>query len=113
MARKGYDLKGVASFHGSLGSKVPAKSSVIKAKVAIFNGAADPMVKNLEIKAFKKEMKDAGVAMTFVNYPGAKHGFTNPEARMKGEKYKLPLAYQEEADQKSWLELQKFLRDVF
>ncbi|NRA68786.1 MAG: dienelactone hydrolase family protein [Pseudobacteriovorax sp.] len=113
MARKGYDLDGVASFHGSLGTKTPAKKSQVKAKVAVFNGAADPMVAEASIKGFKNEMTAAGVDFKFVNYPDAKHGFTNPEATKKGEMFKLPLAYQKEADEKSWSALQTFLKDVF
>lgn len=113
VARKGFDLAGVASFHGGLAAKVPAKKGKMKAKIAVFNGAKDPMVKLDEIKAFKKEMKTAGVSLTFVNYPDALHGFTNPEATEKGAKFKLPLAYQEKADKESWDKLSQFLKDIF
>ena len=58
-------------------------------------------------------MEDARVDYKFVNYPGAKHSFTNPDADANGAKFNLPLAYNAEADQKSWAELQSFLKLVF
>ena len=112
-ARKGFDLDGVASFHGSLATETPAKKGVLKAKVAVFNGAADPMVTAEHISGFKKEMKGADANLVFVNYPNALHGFTNPGATEKGKKFSMPLAYDKDADQKSWAELQKFLKDIF
>ncbi len=37
-----------------------------------------------------------------VSFHGALHGFTNPEATGRGERYGLPLAYDEGADKASW-----------
>ena len=102
MARAGMDLDMVASFHGSLGGMKKASAKTYKAKTLVFNGAADPMVPEKDIKAFKKEMKSAKVDLTFKNYEGAKHAFTNPGATAKGEKFKLPLAYDKKADEDSW-----------
>ncbi len=113
MARQGYDLAGVASFHGSLGTQTPAKAGQVKAKVLVLNGAKDPMVSNDQIQAFKDEMQKAQVDYNFVNYPSALHGFTNPEATAKGKQFKLPLAYDESADQSSWQQLRLFLVDIF
>ena len=79
----------------------------------MFNGAADPMVSAEDIISFKKEMADAEVALSFVNYPDAKHGFTNPSATEKGQKYQMPLAYNKAADLDSWRGLQKFLSEIF
>jgi len=58
-------------------------------------------------------MDSAGVDYRFINYPGALHAFTNPEATAMGEKFKLPLAYNEAADKQSWMDLQEFLKRVF
>ena len=113
MARRGVDLDAVVSFHGSLGTKTPAKKGKVKAKVLVLNGQADPFVKAESISAFKKEMRKAKVDFDFINYPGAKHAFTNPDADRYGEKFKLPLAYQADADKKSWDEMQKLLSGVF
>jgi len=113
MARQGLDIAGVASFHGSLVGSSKAEKGKVKAQIMVANGAADPMTKPEDIEAFKAEMDAAGVNYRFFNYPGAKHSFTNPDANELGEKFKLPLAYDPEADQASWTELEKFLREIF
>jgi dienelactone hydrolase len=112
MARRGVDLAGVVTFHGSLGTQSPAKQGAVKAKLLVLNGAADPLVKPEQIAAFKKEMQDAGVPYTFIDYPGAVHGFTSPAATENGKKFNLPLAYDADADKKSWAEMQGFLQTV-
>jgi dienelactone hydrolase len=112
MARRGSDLVGVVSFHGSLGTSAPAKPGAIKGKLLVLNGAADPFVKPDQIDAFKKEMQAAGVTYTFIDYPGAVHAFTSPAATENGKKFNLPLAYDADADQKSWAEMQRFLQTV-
>ncbi|HMK51814.1 MAG TPA: dienelactone hydrolase family protein [Thermodesulfobacteriota bacterium] len=48
-----------------------------------------------------------------MSYPGAVHSFTNPEADEFGKKYNMPIAYNAQADQKSWDELKKFLSTIF
>ena len=113
MARMGEDIDGVVSFHGSLGTNSPAKKGDIKAKVLVFNGADDPFTKPEQITAFKQEMDNAGVDYKFVNYPGAKHSFTNPDADKYGKEFGLPLAYNEHADKDSWLQMQRFFKDIF
>jgi dienelactone hydrolase len=112
MARRGLDLAGVVSFHGSLGTQSPAKPGGVKAKVLVLNGADDPFVKPEQVEAFKKEMQAAGVDYSFINYAGAVHAFTNPDATENGKKFNLPLAYNAEADRKSWEEMQRFLGAV-
>ena len=57
--------------------------------------------------------KAAGVDFKFISYPGAKHAFTNPGADKFGEKFNIPLAYNAEADKKSWAEMQRFLEKSF
>lgn len=113
MARRGVDLAGVVSFHGSLGTASPAKKGEVKAKVLVLNGADDPFTKPEQIAAFKKEMEDAGVDYRFINYPGAKHAFTNPDADRLGKEFGMPLAYNAEADKQSWAEMQDFFKKLF
>ena len=113
MARMGIDLDGVASFHGNPGTATPAKKGDIKGKVLVLNGAADPFVKTESIDSFKKEMRAAGVDFKFINYPGAKHSFTNPDADSYGKRFNLPLQYNEKADHQSWTEMQAFFKDIF
>ena len=113
MARLGVDLKGVVSFHGSLPTSEPARPGEVKARVLVFNGEADPFTKPAQIDAFKQEMQNAGVNYEFINYPGAKHAFTNPEATALGKKFKLPLAYNAKADKDSWAKMQAFFKQIF
>ena len=113
MARRGVDLDGVVSFHGSLGTKSEAKKGNVKAKVLVLNGEADPFVKKSSIANFKNEMKAADVDYKFINYPNAKHAFTNPAADKFGNKFKIPLAYNASADKKSWKEMQMFFSEIF
>jgi dienelactone hydrolase len=113
MARQGLELKGIASFHGSLMPVQPAKQGAVKARVLVLHGADDKFIPIAQIEAFKKEMKDAGAEFQFISYPGAVHSFTNPDADVYAEKFDIPLGYSAEADKKSWEELRKFLEDIF
>jgi dienelactone hydrolase len=113
MAREGVDLKGVVSFHGSLGTPAPAEQGKVRARILVCNGAEDPFVTAEQIDAFKKEMQEAGADVKFVNYSGAKHSFTNPAADEFGKQFDLPLAYSKEADDASWRDMQESFRQVF
>ncbi len=59
-----------------------------------------------------QEMRDAKVDFQFINYPGAVHSFTNPEADELGKKFNLPLAYNAEADKRSWEDMTNFFAEV-
>lgn len=113
MARMGENLKGVASFHGSLDTGTPAQPGKVKARVISFTGEDDPMIGADKVAAFKQEMEQAGVNYRVVIYPGVKHSFTNPAADELGKKFNLPLAYNAEADKDSWQQTTVFLREVF
>ncbi len=113
MARFGADLDGVASFHGSLATESPAQPGVVKAKVLVLHGAADPLVPPEQVQAFKKEMDAAGVDYEFVAYPGAMHSFTEKGSTETGRKFDMPLAYNEAADKDSWARLDAFLKNIF
>jgi dienelactone hydrolase len=113
MARQGVDLKGVASFHGSLTPVKPAQPGTVKAKILVLNGADDKFIPLEQIEAFKQEMKSAGADFRFISYPGAVHSFTNPGADELAKKYNMPIAYNAQADKKSWDELKKFLTMIF
>jgi dienelactone hydrolase len=112
MARLGVDVKGVASFHGSLGTANPAQPGTVKAAMLVCNGADDPFTTAEQIEQFKKEMTDAKVDLTFKSYPGAKHSFTNPEADVLGKQFNLPLAYNEAADKASWEDMKGFFKKI-
>ena len=113
MARIGTDLAGVVSFHGSLSTEQKAKPGQIKAKLLVFNGAEDPFVTREQITEFKQEMKSAGADLDFVDYPGVKHSFTNPDADDYGRRFNMPLVFNAQADKDSWERMQQFLKQVF
>ncbi len=113
MARNGLDLNGVASFHGNLATESPAMEGQVVAKILVMHGADDPFVPEEQVKAFQMEMEGAAADFEFIAYPGAVHAFTNPGATAMGEKFSLPLAYDEEADTKSWARLEEFLKEIF
>ncbi len=113
MAMQGADLKGVVSFHGDLAGVKPPQPGSVKAKILVLHGGADKIVTPEQVEAFKQEMKAAGVNFRFISYPGAMHSFTNPEATELGKKFNLPIAYNAQADKKSWEEMKEFLKKVF
>lgn len=110
-ARRGLDLAGVASFHGSLGTEQPAERGAVKARVLVATGGADPMVPAEQVGAFVQEMSAAGVDLQLLSFPNALHSFTNPGATAVGKKYNLPLAYDANADSESWAALMRMLED--
>ena len=112
-ARLGMDLKAVVSFHGALSSMHRPQPGEVKAKVLVCHGAADAMVGADQVAAIRQEMADAGADFRFEEYAGALHGFTNPEATANGEKYGLPLGYDEAADKASWAAMQRLFDEVF
>ncbi len=113
MARAGDDLDGVVSFHGSLGTEVPATKGRIKARVLVFTGAADPFAPAEVVAAFEQEMQAAGADYELVSYPGVKHSFTNPDADKLAERFGMPLAYDKHADEASWQQTRTFLAEIF
>jgi dienelactone hydrolase len=113
MARQGVELQGVVSFHGDLTAVKPAQPGTIKTKILVLAGGDDQLVPPEKVEAFRKEMKTAGADFRIVSSPGAKHSFTNPDATALGKKFKLPIAYNAQADQKSWEEMKEFLKGLF
>lgn len=113
MARIGEDLAGVASFHGDLSTQSPAEPGAVKTRILVLHGAEDPFGPPETVEAFKQEMDAAGADLKLIAYPGAVHSFTNPDATALGERFDMPLAYNQEADRQSWAELERFLGEVF
>ena len=110
MARAGAPLGAVVTFHGALATKTPAQSGKVKARVLVLTGGADPFVPPEQVEAFKREMQAAGGRFEVISYPGAKHGFTNPDAA----KYGMPqLAYDADVDRQSWTAMLKLFKEVF
>jgi dienelactone hydrolase len=110
MARTGTDLAAVAGFHASLGLNTPAPApGSVKAKILVLNGADDPFVKREQYDTFKKDLDAAKADYRVIEYPGAVHAFTNPEATELGKKFNLPLRYDAKVDEEAKAEAAKFL----
>jgi dienelactone hydrolase len=101
LARSGAPVAAVVSFHGGLGTKLPAEPGTIKSRILVCHGEADTRV-NAEVPAFKEEMTKSQAKMEFVSYPEAQHGFTKPGP-----------AYQQKADVESWAAMRKLFDEVF
>jgi len=109
MARTGADLAAVAGFHASLGINTPAPApGTVKAKILILNGADDPFVKREQYDALKKDFDAAKADYRIIEYPGAVHAFTNPEATELGKKFNLPIRYDAKVDREAKAEATKF-----
>ncbi len=112
MANLGKDLDAVAAFHSGVQLPVMPNEN-LKAKVLVCNGAADPFVSSESVTAYKAAMDSVNADYKYIAYPDAQHAFTSKEADSLGKKFNLPLAYQKEADEKSWAELKSLLADTF
>src|SRR5213592_2994155 len=110
MARAGADLAAVVTFHGALATKTPAQPGKVKARVLVLAGDADPFVPPEQVEAFRQEMQAAGARFEVVTFPGAKHGFTNPDAGKFGMD---ALAYDAAADRESWAAMLKLFKEVW
>ncbi|MEJ1221870.1 dienelactone hydrolase family protein [Sediminicola sp. 1XM1-17] len=112
MANMGADLDAVAAFHS--GVQLPVMpNDKLKTTVLVCNGAADPFVSPESVAAYKTAMDSINANYKYIAYPDAKHAFTSKEADSLGKKFNLPLAYQKEADEKSWEELKALLDKSF
>ncbi len=110
LARSGADIKGVVSFHGILKSANPDDAKKIKCKVLVENGIIDPYVPEEDLVAFKKEMEDANADYILHEYSGAVHGFTMEGS---GNDISAGVAYNENADKRSWKAMQIFFDEIF
>lgn len=113
MARAGVPLKAVVSFHGAIPEKQTIAKDSVTAEVLILNGAADKMVPQTAVDEFEKDMRAANAKIKVINYKGAEHAFTNPGATQLGTMHGIAIAYDKEADEKSWKEMKNLFHKVF
>lgn len=114
MARAGADLAGVVGLHASLGLNTPAPApGTVKAKILVLNGADDPFAKKEQYAKLKADMDAAKADYHVIQYPGAVHAFTNPEATALGKKFNLPLRYDARVNKEADGEASRFFADTF
>ncbi len=108
LARSGADVRGVVSFHGLFVPREGLAEREVTAKVLAIHGHEDPLATNEQALAFCEEMRARGVDFQLQIHGGAKHAFTNPNAKEpdRGMQY-LP-----RADRRSWAAATAFLEEV-
>jgi dienelactone hydrolase len=110
MARHNLPVLGVVSFHGSLASQPGATTQPIRPKILVCHGADDSFISPQELASFKQEMRNARADWQLIEYGGAVHAFTNPDADKAGLQ---GVAYNQQADRRSWQAMQNFLIELF
>jgi dienelactone hydrolase len=85
----------------------------VTARIGVYHGEDDVLIPEEAVAGFKAEMEKTGADCLFVTLPTALHGFSNTLATTNGEKYGLPLKYDERADAASWNHLQLLLQSAF
>jgi dienelactone hydrolase len=113
MARLGVDLDAVVSYHGALGSPITAEAGKVQPRIHVYTGGADKMVPSEQVAGLVREMQDAEVDLTLVNFPGVLHSFTNPGADQIAEEFGMPVGYDQNAASRSWEGTLELYREVF
>jgi dienelactone hydrolase len=110
LGASGAKLKAIVTFHAALPQFKTEEAAKIAAKVLICHGKEDFFIKPEDITNFRKAMDEGKVSYTFEEYPGAFHSFTAKDAdaaKIKG------MAYNKDADEKSWASMTKLLEEAF
>lgn len=110
LAYSGVEIKGVVSFHGALPLPKAKQTTMVKAKMLIAHGNADPFLKEEHIRKFRTALDKANIDWNMVLYAGARHSFTNPGADAHGMD---ALQYNQQADIRSWKHMQLFFDELF
>jgi len=110
LGRSGAELAAIVSFHGGLASPRPQDAGLIKARVLVCHGGADPVGPSAQVTEFVSQMSRANVDWTLEVYAGALHAFT--QAELVGVE-DPDHAYDARADKLSWRAMTELLADVF
>lgn len=112
LARMNAPLLGVGSFHGLLTpppwtSGPPAEA--IRPKVLAMHGWDDPYVLPATLEPFAREMSERDADWQLLAFGNTVHSFTNIKYDMPDE----GVAYNANADRRSWATLTRFLEELF
>jgi len=110
LARDGADIVAAVSFHGVFGTAKPAAPGVVKARVLILHGDADPLAPRAAVLGLWDELDAAGVQWHFHSYSGVRHGFTDPDSDARGKDF---LGYNASADRQSWAAALSLFDEIF
>jgi len=101
-------VSSVLSFHGSLGGVVNKASNFCPTRVAVYNGAKDPMISDAELQALQQALEGSKTYWELTNYSFAGHGFTHPT-----EVGNDHFHFEKTAERRSWNSMAHLLRDTF
>ena len=104
LARSGFDVRAVASFHGLFGRPEGVTNAPITARVVAFHGWDDPMVPPADVLALGIELTEAGADWQIHSYGHTVHAFTNPAREGM---------YSPIADRRSWQAMRNFFDEIF
>jgi dienelactone hydrolase len=114
LAYSGAPLAGIVSFHGSLVPATSEGAARTQARFLICHGALDPFTKPEALEAFKKSLDDGKIDYQLVEYSGAVHAFTNPEADALAAASGLQgIGYNAAAARRSWALMRQFFDEIF
>ena len=110
VARSGTtDVKGAVSIHGIFGPPNIGPQADISTKVLILHGWEDPMAKPADVEMVATELTAAKADWQLHAYGHAMHAFTAPMANLPDR----GLAYNANADRRSWSATVAFLGEIF
>lgn len=115
LAYSGAPLRGIVAFHGGPVDAPAEVKGKVKAKFLLLNGGSDPMVPAEAKQALEKSLDAAEIQYQSIDYPGALHAYSNPDADRMAAKNGLTgkIGYNEAAATKSWAEMKAFLSGIF
>ena len=109
LARSGNTVvDGVVSFHGNLDTPRLTDAHNIEVPVLVLHGAKDPFVSPADVTTFRREMTEAGVDATVVEFAEAVHSFTDPYAAMQGK-----AEYHQKSSDRAFAVMDLYLREWF
>jgi dienelactone hydrolase len=109
-ARNNLPVKGIVSFHGSLLKDPSGSAAPITPKVLILHGNDDPTQPQNADVDFRNEMETRNADYQMVYFGHAVHSFTDVTA---GNDMSKGVAYNADADRRSWQYMLIFLKEIF
>lgn len=109
LAYAGEPLRGIVTFHGALPVPGEEEAEKIQPSILICHGAADPFIEEETARELREVLSQAGAEWQMIYYGGAQHSFTNPNVDEKGIE---GLAYDRQADERSWRSMRAFFDEV-
>ncbi|HUG90689.1 MAG TPA: dienelactone hydrolase family protein [Planctomycetaceae bacterium] len=110
LAYAGADLDAGITFHAALPAPGEEDAKNIRARLLICHGAEDSFIPEEAAQKFRAALDQAGADYEMIYYAGARHSFTVPDADARGLE---GIKYDEDADLRSWRQMQITLREAF